>query len=127
MAAGCAGTKKTTMENNILNGSWTPVKQEMGGNPLPPAFYEKQQLIISDTAYTLVAESVDRGLVKISGDKMDIYSKEGVNAGKHFTAIFKLDNGLLTICYNLKGDGYPAAFDTKGQPLYFLSVFKRAQ
>ena len=56
---------------------------------------------------------------------MDIYGKQGVNAGKHFTAIYKLENELLTICYNLRGDSYPAAFETKGKPTLFLSVFKK--
>jgi hypothetical protein len=74
-----------------------------------------------------MAESVDKGVVKYKEDKIDIYGKDGVNAGKHFTALFKLENGLLTICYNLKGDNYPESFDTKGKPLFFLSVFKKAE
>ncbi|MFI5203231.1 MAG: TIGR03067 domain-containing protein [Flavobacteriales bacterium] len=111
--------------SDLLNGTWTPIKQEMGGTALPAAALDKQQLIISDSAYTFIAESVDKGIIKYDGNKMDIYGKDGVNAGKHFTAIFKLENGHLTICYNLKGDSYPEAFETKGQPLYFLSVFKK--
>jgi hypothetical protein len=55
---------------------------------------------------------------------MDIYGKEGVNTGKHFTAIYKLENNRLTICYNLAGDKYPELFDTKGRKQYFLCVFK---
>jgi len=31
----------------------------------------------------------------------------------------------LTICYNLKGDSYPDEFETKGKPLFFMSVFRR--
>jgi hypothetical protein len=47
--------------------------------------------VIIDSNYTLTAESVDKGIVKYgSGDKMDIYGKEGVNMGKHFTAIINL-------------------------------------
>jgi uncharacterized protein (TIGR03067 family) len=122
---GCAGTKNTTMVSNKLNGTWVPITQEMGGRPLPKTFYEKQQLIISDSIYTVIAESVDKGVVKYSGDKMDIYGKDGVNAGKHFTAIYKMENGQLTVCYNLQGNGYPETFDTKEKPLYFLSVFKK--
>jgi uncharacterized protein (TIGR03067 family) len=56
---------------------------------------------------------------------MDIYGKEGVNNGKHYTAIYKLENGQLSICYNLKGDSYPGSFDTKGKPLFFISVFRK--
>lgn len=120
----CAGTKNTTMSSN-LDGTWIPVSQELGGNPFPKAVYEKQKLILSDSNYTVIAESVDKGVVKYNGDKMDIYGKEGVNAGKHFNAIFKYGNDQLTVCYNLAGNGYPESFDTKGKPLFFLSVFKK--
>jgi uncharacterized protein (TIGR03067 family) len=122
---GCTGPKKVTMSTNKLNGTWLPVTQEMGGTALPKAAFENQKLIINDSNYTVIAESVDKGVVKTVDDKMDIYGKEGVNAGKHFTAIFKYENEQLTICYNLSGKNYPETFDTKGKPLYFLSVFKK--
>jgi len=121
----CTSTKNAAVKPNKLNGTWIPVKQELGGTSLPTAAFEKQKLIIKDSTYVFSAESVDKGVVKYSSDKMDIYGKEGVNTGKHFTAIYKLGNGELTICYNLKGDNYPEAFETKGIPMYFLSVFKK--
>jgi uncharacterized protein (TIGR03067 family) len=113
------------MTTNKLHGTWVPVKQELGGTVLPKAAFEKQQLILSDSTYTLIAESVDKGIVQYSADKMDIYGKEGVNTGKHFTAIYKLENGQLTVCYNLTGGNYPELFETKGHPTYFLSVFEK--
>lgn len=125
IAIGCNSTKNATTGPKALNGTWVPVKQELGGTALPAAAFEKQQLIISDSKYTVIAESVDKGEVVYNGNKMDIYGKDGVNTGKHFTAIYKYENGQLTICYNLKGDSYPDVFDTKGKPLFFLSVFKK--
>jgi uncharacterized protein (TIGR03067 family) len=121
----CTSTKNNSVKSNGLNGTWVPVKQEFSGAPLPLSAFEKQQLIISDSNYTLIAESVDKGIIKRTADKMDLYGKEGVNTGKHFTAIYKLENSLLTICYNLTGSGYPETFDTKGKPMHFLSVFKK--
>jgi len=108
-----------------LDGTWIPVKEEFGGKELPAAAFQKQKLVISDSNYVFTAESVDKGVVKYSDDKMDIYGKEGVNIGKHFTAIFKYENEQLSICYNLKGDNYPEAFSTAGHPLYFLCSFKK--
>lgn len=125
IAAGCAGTNNTTITSDNLNGTWVPVQQEFGGKVLPPATFEKQKLIINDHSYTLLAESVDKGELLYSNGKMDIYGKEGVNAGKHFTEIYKFENGQLTICYNLVGDSYPETFETKGKPMFFLSVFKK--
>ena len=108
-----------------LNGTWVPIKQEIGGTSLPHAAFEKQKLIISDSTYTFIAESVDKGVVRYRDYKMDIYGREGVNAGKHFTARYKLKAWRLTICYNLSGDGYPETFETKGKPRFFLCVFKK--
>lgn len=123
---GCSSTKSVTAKPGELNGVWVPIHQEMGGQQLPASFYEKQKLTITDNTYTLVAESVDKGEVNYNGNKMDIYGKDGVNNGKHFTAIFKIENGQLAICYNLAGDSYPKAFETKDQPMFFLSVFKKS-
>lgn len=85
-------------------------------------------MVIKDNTYTVTAESVDKGEVKYGdGNKMDIYGKDGVNADKHFTAIYKYENGLLTICYNLAGDVYPESFETRPKTMLFLSVFKKAE
>ena len=124
LTIGCATTHKTTSLTQ-LNGSWTPTKQEIGGKDLPTTYFRAQKLIIQDTAYTLTAESVDKGTLTYKNGQMDIYGKEGVNKGKHFTALYKLDNNQLTIVYNLKGDSYPTDFETKSKPTLFLSVFKK--
>ncbi|MBS1915208.1 MAG: TIGR03067 domain-containing protein [Bacteroidetes bacterium] len=110
---------------NPLNGTWVPVKQEINGTPLPESSFQKQSLVITDTSYIFTAESVDKGVAKFGDGKLDIYGKEGVNAGKHFTAIYKLENEMLSICYNLAGNGYPENFDTKGKQGLFLCVFKK--
>jgi uncharacterized protein (TIGR03067 family) len=123
IAAGLAAQAQSKADG--LAGTWIPVSEFLGGKSLSNASFEKQKLIISDSTYIVIAESVDKGIVKYNGNKMDIYGKQGANAGKHFTAIYKLENGQLTICYNLKGDNYPETFDTGGKPLFFLSVFKR--
>ena len=121
----CANTKNVAIKSSILNGTWVPLKQEFAGKSLPAAAFEKQTLLVNDSAYTFTAESVDKGVVKYSGNTMDIYGKEGINSGKHFTALYKFENGQLTICYNLQGDIYPETFDTKGKAMYFLSVFRK--
>jgi uncharacterized protein (TIGR03067 family) len=124
-AASCYVTKPLDANKHPLNGVWIPIQQEMGGKPIPVIATASQKLTIQDTTYTLVAESTDRGTVIYSGGKMDIYGKEGPNAGKHFRAIYKLEGEQLTICYDLSGDQYPAGYETSQHPYYFLSVFKK--
>jgi uncharacterized protein (TIGR03067 family) len=121
----CISSINVTAQSNLLNGSWKPVKLEIDGSALPPETFEKQKLIISDSNYTFIAESVDKGIARYKDGKMDIYGKDGVNNGKHFTAIYKFENELLLICYNLAGDKYPETFETKGKPTYFLATFKK--
>ena len=123
----CISSKKLALNPEKLNGTWIPVKQELSGTQLPNAAFEKQKLMINDSNYTVIAESIDKGVVKYTNNKMDIYGKDGVNAGKHFTAIYKYENGQLTICYNLMGDSYPEDFETKSRRLFFLSVFQIAK
>jgi uncharacterized protein (TIGR03067 family) len=116
-------TNDTGME--WLNGTWMPVEQELGGKELPAAVFEMQRLMILDSTYMVTAESIDKGVLKFKDNKMDIYGRDGVNAGKHFTAIYKYENELLTICYNLAGDSYPVDFVTQNEPTHFMSVFKK--
>ena len=130
LTVSCADTKKSASGSSLINtakfsGTWVPVKQELNGTLLPVAAFKNQKLIIDDSAYTYTAESIDKGIIKYQDNKMDIYGKEGVNTGKHFTAIYKLEDGQLTICYNLSGNNYPETFETKGQPAFFLSVFEK--
>ena len=117
----------STKQAGKLDGTWVPVKQTMGKMTLPLASFSTQKLVIADSTYTFTAESVDKGICRYTGDsnKMDFYGKEGLNTGKHFTAIYKYENDQLTICYNLKGDSYPEAFDTSTKPTLFMSVFKK--
>lgn len=126
LSLGCATHRHNTAASYPVNGTWITIKMVMDGKEMPASFYAHQKLLIEDTAYTFTAESVDKGIIRYSGNKMDIYGEEGVNIGKHFTALFKQESGLLSICYNLSGDAYPASFETKSKPYYFLAVFKKA-
>jgi len=123
--AACSSSKNSSTTSNPLNGTWLPIKEEIGGKELPPAAFSTQKLVMSDSNYTFTAESVDKGVVRCEAGKMDIYGKEGVNAGKHFTAIYKMENDQLIICYNLAGTSYPSAFETKSNPVLFLCTFKK--
>lgn len=122
---GCATTKSNSKFSFILNGTQSPLKQVIGGKDIPQIVFQTQKLIITESIYTLTAESVDRGTLKYKNGKMEIYGKEVVNSVKNFTAIYKIGNDQLTICYNLKGDVYSANFETKSAPTLFFSVFKK--
>jgi len=115
----------TNQSTTGLNGIWVPVKQELNGQALPLS--ENSRLVIDGDRYTFeTSYSVDKGDSTHGNGKMDIYGREGVNAGKHMKAIYKLEGDILTVCYNLAGDGYPTGFESTGIPMLFLCVFTRA-
>lgn len=122
-----ASISRAQSTSNPINGTWIPISQTMNGKTFPAVVYASQKLIIDDSNYTVIAESIDRGVIIYTANKMDIYGKDGVNKGKHFTAIYKYEDKQLTICYNLLGDSYPELFDSKGKGLLFLSVFKKEE
>jgi uncharacterized protein (TIGR03067 family) len=123
----CFASQVAFSQPKELLGNWMPMKQEFAGKPVAKAYFENQKLIIGDGTYIVIAESTDKGTVTYNGNKLDIYGTEGINKGKHFMAIYSLEKGELTICYNLAGDSYPESMDTKGKPMYFLSVFKKGE
>jgi len=125
LALACITPKKSQMNSYELNGVWIPTKQEMNGKELPATVYNNHKLTMNDSLYIFGIAQEDKGTVTYSKGKMDIYGKEGINKGKHFTAIYKLENAILTICYNLTGDSYPEAFETKSKPTLFISEYKR--
>jgi len=125
LAIACNTAKKTQTNSFELNGVWIPTKQEMNGKDFPETVYQNYKLTMADSTYVFGIGKEDLGIATYNKGKMDIYGKEGPNKGKHYTAIYKLENGILTICYNLAGDTYPAAFETKSKPTLFLTVYKK--
>ncbi len=125
LAVSCSSTKETASNSGELDGDWYPIKQEMNGQQLPLDSFEYQKLVIIENSFIFMAESVDEGNVTYDKGKMDIYVDVGVNAGRHFKAIYKLENDLLTLCYDLKGGDYPESFDTSSNPNLFLSTFTK--
>ena len=121
----CSSSQESASNSDELNGGWLPVKQEMGGQEMSAESFENERLAIVGKTFLFVAEGADEGTISYGNGKMDIYVEVGVNAGKHFKSIYKLEENLLTICYDLKGGDYPASFDTSSNPDLFLSVFRK--
>ncbi len=124
----CTTTKKTSTSQS-LNGVWTAIKGEVGGQELPVAALENAKLTFTDTTYVRVDPSgIGKGIVKYGNNKMDIYEKEGALVGKHAKGIYKLETQQLTICYDLEentDNNFPTSFETKSKPTLRLLVLKK--
>ena len=122
----CFHSKNVANKGRRLDGFWQPIHEEISGKDIAGNYFQSQRMTIADTLYTVVAESTDKGLLEFHDNKIDIYGKEGINTGKHFKAIYKVENSNLYICYDLSGKDYPENYDTKKKSLYLLIIFKRA-
>ncbi|TSJ40971.1 hypothetical protein FO440_14650 [Mucilaginibacter corticis] len=108
------------------DGEWEPIHQEIGGRVLRPEAFSFKKVSIKGSTYSVLSQDYDEGIIRVNGDKLDIYNTDGVHNGRHLTAIYQITSGELTICYNLNGNAYPKDFITQNQPELFLSVFKKA-
>jgi len=125
LTIGCSSTEETTTNSGELNGGWLPIKKEIGGQEVPVSLFENQRLAIVDKSFIILDESADQGSVRYSDGKMDIHIELGTDAGEDYKAIYKFENNLLTICYDLSGGTYPKSFETASNPELILSIYKR--
>lgn len=113
-----------------VQGAWVAVKGELGGKPLPEAFFKVINLTIDGETYIVQAESPDKGDLKFgevdSLKSMDIIGKEGPNKGKTFLAIYKIQDENLVIVYDMEGKTRPTKFETvKGKNQLMLTYKKK--
>jgi uncharacterized protein (TIGR03067 family) len=121
----CSSTEETTTNSGELNGGWLPIKQEIGGQQVQTSAFENQRLTIADKSFIILGASADQGSVRYGNGKMDIHIELGTDAGKDYKAIYKFENNLLTICYDISGGIYPESFEIANNPKLILSVYRR--
>lgn len=113
-----------------LDGSWLPVKAELGGQPFPAAVLATMKLVLAGDRYTVfVGEAKDEGIVTRLPDTvpaaLDITGVEGPNAGRTIPAIYHARGDTLEVCYNLGGPERPASFATAAGTQQFLVTYSR--
>ncbi len=113
-----------------LDGSWQPVRAELGGQPFPAAVLATMKLVLAGDRYTVfVGGAKDEGTVRRLPDTvpaaLDITGVEGPNAGLTIPAIYHARGDTLEVCYNLGGPERPAAFATAAGTQQFLVTYSR--
>ena len=113
-----------------VQGSWTPVKADLGGQPMPEAVLKGISLKLDGGKYEVsVGGAPDKGnyildsTSKLKG--MIITGKEGPNIGKTFPAIYELNGETLRICYDLSGAKRPTEFKTSAGTQLYLVTYNR--
>jgi uncharacterized protein (TIGR03067 family) len=130
LSAGVAYAADRRDDAKSLQGAWTPIKAELGGNPIPDAVLKTITLKLDNGKYEAsVAGEPDKGTYTLdSANKpkgMTVNGTEGPNKGKSFPAIYELSVDTLRICYDLSGTKRPTEFkSTAGTKLYVVT-YKR--
>src|SRR5262245_15879304 len=117
-------------DDKPMQGTWTAVKAELAGTPMPPTFLKSIVLKLESGKYEVsVGGKLDRGtytLDQVANPKaMTLRGTEGPNEGKTFLCIYKIDGDTLEVCYDLTGMKTPTSFATKGTELYLATYARR--
>jgi uncharacterized protein (TIGR03067 family) len=120
-----------------VQGTWLPVKADLGGQAMPDAVLKTIRLELNDGKYTAyVGEEPDKGTYTLDAATtpkgMTITGTEGPNHGKTFPAIYEIghdDTGdTLRICYDLSGAKRPTEFKSvAGTKLYLVTYRRKPQ
>jgi uncharacterized protein (TIGR03067 family) len=131
LSAGVAFAADRLDDAKSLQGAWTPINAELGGNPVPDAVLKAITLKLDNGKYEAsVAGQPDKGTYTLdSANKpkgMTVNGTEGPNRGKSFPAIYELGGDTLRICYDLSGTKRPAEFkSTAGTKLYVVTYTRK--
>lgn len=111
----------------ILDGTWLPENAELAGRriPMPPT-----RFVISGANYVVVsAESRDTGVLIFAADglevALDIVGTAGPNAGRTIPAIWRVEDDVLELCYDIGGGERPMNFSTARDGARLLVRYRR--
>ena len=116
-----------------IQGSWTPVKAELGGQPMTDDVLKTISLKLTDGKYeVLVGGHPDNGTYtldsKTKPKSITVVGTEGPNSGKTFPSIYELKGDTLRICYDLSGAKRPAEFKSvTGTKLYLVTYQRKKE
>ena len=124
------GVQADDADNKAMQGTWTAVKAELAGMPMPPGFLKSIVLKRDEGKYEVtVGGKLDRGTYALESSAtpkaMTLRGTEGPNVGKTFLCIYKIDGDTLEVCYDLAGATTPTEFKTVGTDLYLATYARK--
>jgi uncharacterized protein (TIGR03067 family) len=117
-------------EMQSLQGTWTPAKAELAGNPMPTNFLNSITLTIKEGTYEAIVGTIsDKGTFKLDTASkpkgMTITGSAGPNAGKAIPAIYEVEADTLRVCYDLSAAHRPSDFKTVPGTQLYLVTYRR--
>jgi uncharacterized protein (TIGR03067 family) len=116
----------------ILDGTWTAVVAELGGQHIDDEFISVITLTIAkDTCDVHIGGYRYAGTLKfiphVVPMAFDITVTEGEHKGKVIKAIYKTAGGFLMVCYNTVTADRPKTFVSNPENQYYLVRYKRPE
>ncbi len=116
-------------DSEAIQGTWRPLKAELGGEAAPELVLRRQVFALCDGRYTLhfdrkVVEAGDYEFTPGGELKALVFrSTQGIHAGRTLPCIYQLAGDRLRVCWGLDGTR-PDAF-TARSPERYLVIYKR--
>jgi uncharacterized protein (TIGR03067 family) len=116
-----------------VQGSWTPARADLGGQPMAEAVLKSISLKLDNGKYEVfVGDKPDKGTYTLDSTSkpksMTITGTEGPNRGKTVPAIYELKGDTLRICYDLSGAKRPTEFKSiAGTKLYLVTYNRKKE
>jgi uncharacterized protein (TIGR03067 family) len=113
-----------------IQGSWTLVKAQLGGQPMGEEVMKTISLKLADGKYAVLASGEpDNGTYTLDPStkpkSITVTGTEGPNHGKTFPSIYELKGDTLRICYDLSGMKQPKEFKSVAGTKLFLVTYHR--
>jgi len=131
--AGDMGQDAVKKEMALLEGEWSMVSGEIGGQPLPPEFLKGSKRVVkgNETTVTIGGQLFFKATTSIDPSKqpktIDYAMTEGPSKGKTQYGIYQIDGDTLRFCFAAPGKERPTDFTTKAGDDRTLGVFKKAK
>lgn len=127
-------SNEPTMSMPGTDGNWKAKEAMLNGKPLGAPFLANTTLQLKGNHYEVkIGTKTDKGKCEIFTDtkpyRMKITGGEGSpNQGRSIGAIFEQKNpDELKVCYNLKLQEYPKAFESTEENGAFLATYERVK
>jgi uncharacterized protein (TIGR03067 family) len=126
----CAGPKAPAKKTGGLNGRWVLTSGVRFGEQFSDSDGKSINLTLSNGKFTdKIGEQIDEGTYKVDDSKtpktLTFTGTSGPNKGKTMLAIYELEKGTLTICYDMSGKAFPEKFESKPGTPSFLATYER--
>ena len=128
---GAAAGGDARSDREVLQGTWTCVRMESNGRPLPAERYRDGRLVMEGETFTVLqgGQVVVQGIRKLdpttTPKSVDDTHTSGPFKGRTYRGIYRLEDDTFTTCNGSAGQARPTEFATKPSSGLLLVVYRR--